>query len=244
LYLGWLASAESFGGDREESEADDRLEPPVPPGLGKLSGALKSLAEFLTVDETLIEAAAAGNAGDPPAAPTPAEMARWIKKLPAADKDAYLLRFLAEEGDIPLRAELSKRFREATMPEPEKSATGPERRTVAQLLAAREALVEKKNRKAAADKKRRERAQARAHEKQLEELAAREPEAWREVEQLIATKIQENYDRAVSLLLDLREIAGRSGRASEAADRIAELRQRHRPKTSFLSRLDSKLRAK
>ena len=37
-------------------------------------------------------------------------MERWVKTLPGAEKDAYLVRFLAEEGDVLLRAELAKRF--------------------------------------------------------------------------------------------------------------------------------------
>ena len=128
---------------------DDRLEPPVPPGLAKLSAPLRALAEFLRVDDELIEVAAAGSAGEPPAEPSRTELARWVKGLPAADKDAYLLRFLAEEGDLLLRAELSKRFREATVPKGARPAPDAERRTVAQLLAARDALVEEKTRKAA-----------------------------------------------------------------------------------------------
>ena len=67
------------------------LEPPVPPGLAKLSGPLKSLAEFLRIDDELIEVAARSSAGEPPAEASKAEMARWVKGLPVADKDAYLL---------------------------------------------------------------------------------------------------------------------------------------------------------
>ena len=97
----------------------------------------------------MIEAAAAGSAGEPPSEPSRTELARWVKGLPAADKDAYLLRFLAEEGDLLLRAELSKRFREATVPKGTRPTPGVERRTATQLLAAHDALVEEKRRKSA-----------------------------------------------------------------------------------------------
>ena len=89
---------------------------PSPPAWRKLSAPLEALADFLRVDEDLLEVAAAASTGEAAAAPSRAEMARWVKALPAAEKDAYLVRFLAEEGDIPLRAELAKRFREATAP--------------------------------------------------------------------------------------------------------------------------------
>jgi hypothetical protein len=243
LYLGWLASIPVRGWDDEDvDEVNDQREPPVPPGLGKLSAPLRSLADFLRVDEELLEAAAAGSTGEPAAAPSRAEMARWIETLPAAEKDAYLVRFLAEEGDVLLRAELSKRFREATAPRGKGRARAAGRRTVAQLLAARGALAEEKSRKAAekaaGERARREREQAEARARYLEELAGREPAAWREVEQLIATKRPKDYDRAVSLLADLRDLALRAGWTEATVKRIREVRQRHANKPSLLERFE------
>ena len=243
LYLGWLASLGSL--DRDEDDLEDNLlEPPVPPGLGKLTAPLRELASFLRVDGELIEAAASGSVGEPPAEPSPSEMARWIKGLPASDKDCYLLRFLAEEGDLLLRAELTKRFREATLPKGARPAPAAERRTVAQLLAARDALRESKNRKEAerkaAERTRREREQAESRVKYLDDLGRRESATWREVEQLIDTKRPNDYDRAATLLVDLRDLATRSGRAAEAEARIEEIRKRHSNKPSLLKRFDGK----
>ena len=250
LYLGWLASLPSRGRDdgddwdEEDADDDDRLEPPVPPGLAKLSAPLRAPAEFLRADDELIEAAAATSAGEPPPEPSRTELARWVKGLPAADKDGYLLRFLADEGDLLLRAELSKRSQEATGPTGTRPVPDAERRTVAQLLAARDVLVKEKNRKAAEraarGRARREREQAEARAKYLDGLARREPATWREVEGLIATKRPKDYDRAVTLLVDLRELAERSGRITEADAQILELRQRHSNKPSLLKRFDDK----
>lgn len=249
LYLGWLASLRSRGWDdedgwdEEDPDGDDRLEPPVPPGLAQLSAPLRALATFLRVDDELIEAAASGSVGEPPAEPSRPELARWIKGLPASDKDAYLLRFLGEEGDLVLRAELSQRFREATVPKGARPTPDAGRRTVAQLLAARDALVEEKTRKAAEraarERARREREQAAARAKYLDELGRREPATWREVEELIATKRPKDYDRAVGLLVDLRDLAERSGRTAEAEARIQGLRQCHSNKPSLLKRFDT-----
>ena len=249
LYLGWLASLRSggwydeAGGDEDDPESDDPFEPPVPPGLAKLSAALRTLAGFLRVDDELIEVAAAGSAGEPPAGPSPADLARWIAALPAPEKDAYLLRFLVEEGDLMLRADLANRFREATS-----ARVAPvrdsERRTIRQLLAARNALLESKDRKAAdrAAKERvrldRERAEARG--KYLDDLARRESATWHEAEALIASKLAKNYDRAVTLLVDLRDLAQRSNRLAEAEARIRKLRQQHGNKPSLMQRFDSK----
>lgn len=244
LYLGWLASLPPRGWDEEDPDLEDRLEPPVPPGLAKLSAPLQALAKFIRVDDELIKAAASGSDGEPPAEPSRNELARWIKGLPASDKDAYLLRFLAEEGDLLLRAELSKRFREVAMPKGARPAPVAERRTVAQLLAARDALVEAKNRKAAErtakEQARLEREKAEARARYLDDLGRHEPATWREVEELIATKRPKDYDRAVTLLVDLRDLAGGSGRNAEAEARIQGLRQRHSNKPSLLKRFDNK----
>jgi hypothetical protein len=243
LYLGWLATLPERGWDDGDVDDDER-EPPVPPGLAKLSAPLRSLADFLRVDDELLEVAAAGSTGEPAAAPSRAEMVRWVETLSAAEKDAYLVRFLAEDGDVLLRAELSKRFREATAPRRKARAGAAGRRTVAELLAARDALAKEKSRKtaeqAARERARREREQAEARAQYLDQLAGREPATWREVEQLIDTKRPKDYDRAVTLLVDLRDLAGRSGRTDEAAKRIRELRQRHANKPSLLQRFEAK----
>lgn len=244
LYLGWLASFPMRGWIDEDEVDDDEIEPPVPPGLARLSAPLRALADFLRVDDDLLEVAASVSTGEPPAAPSQAEMARWVERLPSAEKNAYLVRFLAEEGDVVLRAELSKRFREATLPPGQGRAGAIKRRTVAQLLAARDALADEKSRKAAEDaareRARREREQAEARAKYLDELVRREPATWREVEQLIATKRPKDYDRAVALLVDLRDVAERSGRTEEVAQRIRLLRERHSNKPSLLKRFDEK----
>jgi hypothetical protein len=154
------------------------------------------------------------------------------------------VRFLAEEGDVMLRAELAKRFREATAPQAQRRARAAGQRTVAQLLAARDVLAEEKSltkaEKTARERARREREQAEAKAQYLDELAGREPATWREVEQLIGTKRPKDYDRAVALLVDLRDLAERSGRTDEAARRTREIQKRHTNKPSLLRRLAEK----
>ncbi len=241
LYLGWLASFWARGWVNEKDlDGDDGLEPPVPPGLAKLSAPLQELASFLRVDDDLIEAAAAGNTGEPPAEPSCTALARWLKGLSPSAKDAYLLRFLDKEGDPLLRAELTNRFRKSTVRKGARPAPAARRRTVAQLLAARDAVVEAKEQKAATAWARREREQAESRAKYLDDLGRREPATWREVDELIATKRPNDYDRAITLLVDLRDLAERSGRTAEADARIRALRQQHRSKTSLLRRFNDK----
>ena len=93
LYLGWLAGIPMRADDDE-----DEGQPPVPPGLAKLSAPLHALADFLAIDDELIEVAARGSMGEPPVEPTREELAGWVNWLPAANKDDILVRFLSRQG--------------------------------------------------------------------------------------------------------------------------------------------------
>jgi len=57
LYLGWLLKVQ-LGGLDDDENMEDEAEPPVPAGLKKLSDLLASVAEFLKIDDDLIEAPA------------------------------------------------------------------------------------------------------------------------------------------------------------------------------------------
>ena len=72
LYLGWLLCAQC-----EELDEDD-MEPPVPPGLAKLSAPLREFAEFLRIEEDLIEVAAEASAALEAAGPSQEELTAWI----------------------------------------------------------------------------------------------------------------------------------------------------------------------
>jgi len=193
------------------------------------------------VDEDLLAAAAAGDTAEVPAGPTREELAAWVAALPAPEKDALLLRVLEDEA-LHLRADLLQRFhadrarRSGKAPAPVSA-----RRTVGQLLAASDELEktrrEAEARRKAEEKARREREAAAALARRLDALAPRETETWAEVETLIASKVQKNYDQAIELLRDLYALAARSGRVEEARKRIGELRTRHSAKSSFQKRL-------
>src|SRR5207248_5778081 len=105
LYLAWLSGLELIA-----DEDEDALEPPVPPGLGKLSASLKRFADFLRVDPDLIEVAAASSSGEAPAGPSAEDLAAWVAGLPGAEKDRLLLRLLQGEAAQAGR-ELLQRFR-------------------------------------------------------------------------------------------------------------------------------------
>jgi len=220
FYISWLAGVACGAVEDEE------LEPPVPPGLGSLDASLTTLASFLRVADDLLAVAATGSAA-PPAPLPPEAFARWITALPLTEKDALLAR-LAEDPPPNLRAELLGRFRRAHRQEPVATAA---RRPAGALLVAAQAHAETRRRQEAA------RAAA-ARATQLSGLAGREHELWAEVDALIAAKRPQEYDRAVSILTDLRDLGAQAKDNAAFGQRVAALRGQYRNRPSLIERLD------
>jgi hypothetical protein len=232
LYLAWLLCAQ--GGELE----DDASEPPCPPGLRTLSAPLRAFADFLRIDTDWIEVAAVGSSplvvlglGE--------DFQRWVSALPDSEKTALLVD-LVKGGESHIRAQLRRRFR-AAVEGTTHSGTSPQPRTVADLLVSARRHGEERRRKEAErqarERARREREAAVAREKYLAGLAQREPEVWARVDALIATRRPGDYDQAVQLLKDLRDLGLRSGRSTEIQAHIRQLQDQHANKPSFLRRL-------
>jgi hypothetical protein len=230
LYLAWLLCVQHGELD------DDEPEPPVPPGLGEPTAAQHAFADFLRIDPDLI-AAASERSPALPADPGPDEIRAWVAALGDAEKTALLVR-VAEGGGGAVAAELKRRMR---ADEPGAGAPG-EPRIAAGLLAAAERTAAERRRtaakRAARERARADAEKAAARKRYLDDLAGLERETWARVDPLIATKQPKRYDEAVQLIVDLRDLATRDGRADEALARIEDLRVRHRNKPSFLARLD------
>ncbi len=241
LYLGWLMGIHTAWHD---DIAEDAVEPPVPPGLRQLTAAQRALCKFLQIDADLLEVAAEASADLAGRGPQQEDPRAWVASLPATDKDAVILDLLAGEGAT-LEMTLQRRFRDwsaARRGKQPAADAGPPRRRVLDLLDAAEHR-EEENRRRAAEKKAKEeaaRAKKKAAEraKYLDDLAPRAAEVWRQVEALIESKKPKEYDEAVRLLVDLRDLAERSGQTAEAAQRFRELRDRHGGKPSLMKRLN------
>jgi len=233
LYLGWLLRVQMDEVDEEATE------PPVPPGLGQLSASLASLADFLRIDHDLLHIAAQASAPLEEKALGYDEVQTWIATLPAVEKDEILTRLLVDGQQAPV-AELLQRFLKHQTGGVSESLRV--RRTVGELLDAAEAYTTERQRleaeRQAREKARREREAALAREQYLERLAGRESELWNGIDTLIATKQPKNYDQAVKLLVDLRDLAARKKGGGDFGLRITRLRQEHARKPSFIDRLD------
>ncbi|TDC84665.1 hypothetical protein E1193_04900 [Micromonospora sp. KC606] len=232
LYLAWLRCVQS------EEIADDEPEPPVPAGLGTLDAPLTAVAEFLRIDPDLIAAAAAGSSPATVGEPTAAQLRSWVVGLPARDKDA-ILTDLITGGDSHLRSQLLRRYRDAHRTD---TPTPAAARTAGDLLATAADLRAERERRDAEqrqrDRARRERSAAAARQRHLDTLAVDQPAAWQRVDTLIATKKPREYDTAVQLLVDLRDLGERDGDSGLFQQRLADLRAAHVRKPSLLERLN------
>jgi hypothetical protein len=219
LYLAWLANVESFG------LAEDELEPPVPAGLGKLDPPLKRLAHFLEIDQNLLRIAAVASA-EPFA--TPDHVLRdTVARLPRGECDDLLWRLA--QGEPNLRTQLLRRLDELIGAPP--SADRP-RRTVGELLAARDHLdrIEEQKRQKAAEARRKA---------ELEALAQREPAVWQEVDRLIKTYQANAYQQSVALLLQLRDLADYMGTRPAFQARLDQIRTQYGRRPSLMASLQS-----
>lgn len=232
LYLAWLRCVQS------EEIADDGPEPPVPAGLGTLDAPLTAVAEFLRIDPDLIAAAAAGSVPPTVGEPTAAQLRAWVVGLPARDKDAILTDLITGD-DSHLRNRLLRRYRAA---HPTAASTPTAARTAGELLATAAELRAERERRDAEQRERewvrRERFAAAARQRHLDTLAVDQPAAWQRVDEFIATKKPREYDTAIQLLVDLRDLGERDGDSGLFQQRLAELRAVHARKPSLLERLN------
>ena len=236
LYLGWLLAAQ------EGVLSDNTLEPSPPVGLADLSAPLLAFLDFMGIDRDLVEAAACGNDQSAPKGLSREAIVSGIHALPDAEKTALLMRLVSGE-ETHMEPELLQRLEaDAGLDASSSPATG--HRTVGELLVLAESITAEKQQRAAkreaTERARRERKDAESRKKHLDQLAARESEAWREVDHLIASRKPGEYDQAVAILvdLDLRDLAIRSKNTGLFQARVSAIREEHRRKSSLITRLD------
>lgn len=236
LYLAWLAGV---------WEEDESAEPPVPPGLSRLSGPLQRFAHFLRLDLHMLQAAMQGDTQPAPTEPTRAEMAAWVANVPEAQKDTLLIALLAADDEArTLVSHVRQRFQKAwRQAHPAHGRTAVEgRRTASALWHTSETLAQEAQRRQAAEEARRraeqERQAAAQRQQYLASLVDQEPRLWQEVAALLSTTQPTKYDEAVKLLRDLRDLATDRAQVAQWEVRLKELRQRYSRKPSLMQRLN------
>jgi hypothetical protein len=223
-YVAWLLSVQA--GEVDE----DATEPPVPASLAAPDAALTALVEFLRVDPDLVAAAADGAEA---IMIVREDVERWVKKLPARDKDAWLVEaVLGPERPLHDVVAAYRRSRTSNEDRP--------RRTVAELLARREEVCSvRMARESVAHEKQRVADEA-ARARHLAKVQARGEKAWRELDELVDKK---QYATAVQLTVDLRDIAIASGTLGAFEARAEAIRKKHARRAGYRDAVKIALRA-
>jgi hypothetical protein len=232
LYLAWLKAMTFYGNpdydqEYEDDESDsltyDR-EPPVPPGLKKLTPSLENLAQVFEINHFLVQAAAEASPNLKNALAV--DYRELIGRLPRSECDYFLTRLA--EGEPGVGLALRKRLGAFL---PKKPSQPVQRRTIQQLLQRAEQLEK-------AEKDRRAEAARQKHIAEMKALAAREAQVWQQVENQLDTgrKIASVYDEATAMLEKLYQLAEFQNTHDEFRVRLHRLAQKYTSRPSLIDR--------
>jgi hypothetical protein len=249
LYIGWLSSV--VGGslepeDEEDEEEDsDSLEeedydegsgtfdrePPVPAGLGSLTGSQVALAEFLCIDSDLIAAAAEASPDVPANDVSDPRVAEWVAQLPEQEVRALIARILHGEG-LRIQTELQSRYYRSRSEATENSLSGADgsRRTAADLVARAAQTARERKRQELEERERKRHAH-------LAGLAPRFSELWATVRALAEEQKASSYDKVCALLVDMRDAYAQAGRRMEFDAEFARFLEQYSRRTALVRRL-------
>ena len=220
LYLAWLKAISYLDIDELNEE---ELEPPVPPGLGKLSSSLEAFIDAFELNEHLLKVATTASAAKSSISEKSLKAA--ITKLDRSESDTFLLRLA--KGEANLSFELRKRLSQM-MEVMQDVITG--KRTIRQLLESAEQEQKQSER-------RKEQEAEALRVRELEALAQRETAAWEDVEALIQKGTSKSYDEVVPLLLKLRDLADYQNQQSNFLTRLKQLHAQYSSRSGLKKRL-------
>jgi hypothetical protein len=227
FYLLWLMAV--------EADAFEPGDPEPMSGIGPMTGTLEAFVNFFGLDPYLVRSAAERSAD---ASATSLDGARTvITAMTDREKTEMLMRLFDGDPHAPaeLRAAVRNRLAPGTDASPAAARTVGELRSRAQAI--RLARQRTEAEKAAADRKRQVEVAEKARRARLDEIKRRGESVWSEIESEIERRNAPGYDKAASLLLDLRTIAEERGAIEDFASRLRTIRERHARKERFIERL-------
>lgn len=224
-YLVWLKIASYEAAYLEEDE--DLTEPPVPANLKQRSLALETLMDFFQMDETLVSVAAetSKTVKEPVF-----DIEHGIAQLSVSEKDGFLSR--VAKGDN-IHFELVKRLKELVGQPSQQATSQTARRTITDLVKRSDVVHEERERKErlAAERKRNE---------YLDQYVKKIPQTWDKIFALIGRKQTKTYEEAISIMIDLRDVAKRDNWEDEFQEKIDSIYQQYPTLRGLHSRMKKK----
>lgn len=217
LYLAWLKAITLQDVDEEE------YEPPVPPGLGKLSRPLSAFVELFEVDEYLLKVAAKSSGEQ--TSISDELLLQAITKLSREECNTFLLRLA--QGEPNLFLEFNKELSELiAIPQP----INQPQQTIKHLI---EASEQERKQEAIRQKQEAEAKRIQA----LKALAKREADVWKDVDRLLQRSQAKAYDEAVELLLKLQDLAAYQDQKPAFQARLNQINDQYSRRSAFIKRL-------
>ena len=222
VYLAWLKAMSLTGGEPprgRKSTASSSLLPAVPPGLRRLSPALKRFVDQFDVPPCFAEAAGESSPDLPETPET--DFGPLVARLSREECDGFLCRIA--QGDTTAGMELKKRVLSLLPPKP---AASEVRRSIGELLKRADAIKTARQRRQKEETRKK-------HEAEMNALASREAETWQQVASLVDLKQTKSYDEAVQLLTKLAQLADFRGSKDDYRRRLDDLCERYRRLSGF-----------
>jgi hypothetical protein len=232
LYLAWLKAMtlESGGYDEDEDDPDNFFnepEPPLPAGLKHPTPPLNAFMDFFEIDPFLVAAAAELSPSLSPA--QQADFAPLISRLTRQECDEFLLKIVnTEPGAI---AALRKKLSSFEKPKPS-IQNNP--RTFGDLLRTAEKIRQAEFNRQAEERRNK-------HIAEMQELAKREAQTWKDVENTLkGGYTASNYDYATTLLDKLQQLAEFQGTQSNFDVRLRALVEEYKGCSALIGRWKKK----
>lgn len=217
LYLAWLKAITL-------QDIDEKTyEPPVPPGLNKLSRSLNAFTELFGVNEHLVKVAAKASSKEKSISDR-----TWlsaIAQIPREECERILLQLVKGEPNLAIKFQ-QKIIKQVTTSQSKSTSD----RRILQLL--KSAEQEEKDTK----QKQQQEAQAQKIE-ELKRFASQEAQAWLEIERLLVVAQAKPYEEAVKLLVKLRDLAVYQNKQAEFQKRLNHIYDKYSRRVGLLRRL-------
>jgi hypothetical protein len=219
----------TFFGEPVEDEGEDSraydIEPPVPPGLKKLTPSLQNIIRAFDIDPFLVLAAAEVSQN---LQPTPSiDYREFVFRLSRAECDDFLVRLA--NGDATVGMALRKRLGDF-LPQP-LLIRDAGKRSLAEL-------VQRSRQLKGADQRRRTEEARLRHIAEMNALTKREPQAWQEIDHLLESgqKSAAVYDQVTMQLERLKQLLEFQDTRDLFFSRVRQLAAKYSSRTSLLKR--------
>ena len=231
LYLIWMQFALGFRlyVDEEEDLDDaaampDRVPPPVPANLTRLTPALQAFIDFFEIDPDLVAAAQALSPNTKTAKP---DYPKLIGQLPEAEQTDWLLRLANSEQR--LDKAFQKRLQEFAPLKKTTTAASPS-------LVKMRALIQAKEKERQAQEANASRL---AHIQKMKQLAREEAALWESIELNLLKATGSSYDKAAATLKDLQDLAVYQDNVPGFTAKMSALREQYARKKALIGRFDA-----